>query len=133
MNVLDKIMLNAMLYAAATPAAGTSGGSSIGTFIQSMGKNIGSWVKMFVMIVGVVMVGAGIYQLAKNLISHGKGQTNWLVTIALIIIGAILMLTGGWQFIKDFSTAGKKTLDDAAKGQNDVQSLQDSDFTIIFE
>lgn len=124
MNFLDAVMLNtAMMY-----------DGSIGTFIQTMGKNIGSWVKMIVMIIGVIMVGAGIYQTAKNLISHGKGQTNWIVTLALIIIGAILMLTGGWQFIKTFSGAGEKTLKDAATGNADTKNLTDADFnTVIFD
>ena len=125
MNFLDAVMLNtALMYS-----------GSIGTFIQTMGKNIGSWVKMIVMIIGVIMVGAGIYQTAKNLISHGKGQTNWVVTLALIIIGAILMLTGGWQFIQTFSKAGEKTLKDAATGTDDkTGGLTDSDFnTIIFD
>lgn len=123
MNFLNAVMLNtALMYS-----------GSIGTFIQTMGKNIGSWVKMIVMIIGVIMVGAGIYQTAKNLISHGKGQTNWIVTLALIILGAILMLTGGWDFIQTFSKAGRNTLDDAAKGNGDVKNLEDSDFTIIFD
>ena len=123
MNFLDAVMLNtALMYS-----------GSIGTFIQTMGKNIGSWVKMIVMIIGVIMVGAGIYQVAKNLISHGKGQTNWIVTLALIIFGAILMLTGGWDFIKTFSDAGQTTLNNAATGTDDKKTLEDSDFTIIFD
>jgi hypothetical protein len=123
MNFLDAVMLNtALMYS-----------GSIGTFIQTMGKNVGSWVKMIVMIIGVIMVGAGIYQVAKNLISHGKGQTNWIVTLALIIFGAILMLTGGWDFIKTFSSAGKTTLNNAANGTDDKKNLTDSDFTVIFD
>ena len=125
MNFLNAVMLNtiALMY-----------DGSIGTFIQTMGKNIGSWVKMIVMIIGVIMVGAGIYQTAKNLISHGKGQTNWIVTLALIIIGAILMLSGGWEFIQTFSGAGEKTLKDAATGTPDTKKLENGDFnTIIFD
>ena len=123
MNFLDAVMLNtALMYS-----------GSIGTFIQTMGKNIGSWVKMIVMIIGVVMVGFGIYQVAKNLISHGKGQTNWVVTLALIILGAILMLSGGWDFIKDFSTAGRKTLDDAAKGNVETGVGDMPEWTIVFD
>ena len=119
---MNMLMLNAMMYDA-----------SIGKFIQSMGTNIGSWVKMIVMIIGVIMVGAGIYQVAKNLISHGKGQTNWIVTFALIIIGAILMLSGGWGFIKDFSKAGENTLKDAANGHDEGELDLDGFETIIFD
>lgn len=124
MNFLNAVMWNttAMMYDA-----------SIGTFIESMGKNIGSWIKMIVMIIGVIMVGAGIYQVAKNLISHGKGQTNWIVTFALIIIGAVLMLTGGWDFIKAFSKAGGNTLKGSADGTLDDSNHSLSDFNIIFD
>ena len=122
MNTLNVMVGNAMMYNA-----------SIGNFIKSMGTNIGSWVKMIVMIIGVIMVGAGIYQVAKNLISHGKGQTNWIVTFALIIIGAILMLSGGWQFIKDFSTAGKSTLENAAKVHAETGVGDLPEWTIIFD
>ena len=125
MNTLNVIVGNAMMY--------TGGDASIGKFIHSMGTNIGSWVKMIVMIVGVVMVGFGIYQVAKNLISHGKGQTNWVVTIALIILGAILMLSGGWNFIKDFSKAGRKTLDDAANGNAESGVGTMPEWTIVFD
>ena len=119
---MNMLMLNAMMYAA-----------SIGKFIQSIGTNIGTWVKMIVMIIGVIMVGAGIYQVAKNLISHGKGQTNWIVTFALIIIGAILMLSTGWDFIKDFSSAGHTTLDEAAKGNAEKGVADMPDWTIVFD
>lgn len=121
MNTLNVMVGNAMMYA------------SIGKFIQSMGTNIGSWVKMIVMIIGVIMVGAGIYQVAKNLISHGKGQTNWIVTFALIIIGAILMLSGGWSFIRAFSKAGETTLKDAANGNDEGNLELDGFETIIFD
>lgn len=121
MNTLNVMVGNAMMYA------------SIGKFIQSMGTNIGSWVKMIVMIIGVIMVGAGIYQVAKNLISHGKGQTNWIVTFALIIIGAILMLSGGWGFIRAFSKAGETTLKDAANGNDEGNLELDGFETIIFD
>ena len=126
MNMLNVILGNAMMY--------TGGNPSIGKFIQSMGTNIGSWVKMIVMIIGVIMVGAGIYQVAKNLISHGKGQTNWIVTFALIIIGAILMLSGGWGFIKAFSKSGQNTLERAANGHEEegVEGLNGFE-TIIFD
>lgn len=124
MNTLNVIVGNAMMY---------TGDASIGKFIHSMGTNIGSWAKMIVMIIGVVMVGFGIYQVAKNLISHGKGQTNWVVTLALIILGAILMLSGGWDFIKDFSTAGRKTLDDAAKGNVETGVGDMPEWTIVFD
>ena len=50
MNTLNVMVGNAMMY------AGAGGGASIGKFIQSMGTNIGSWVKMIVMIIGVIMV-----------------------------------------------------------------------------
>ena len=97
-----------------------------------------SYVQVIILIIGVVMVGFGIFQVAKNLISHGKGQTNWVVTIALIVIGGTLMLTSGWSVIKNVGNGvsgslqnmGTGNADEAKKSQvNDGNDLG----TIVFD
>lgn len=91
----------------------------ISDFIASAQVSIMSYVQVIILIVGVVMVGVGIYQVAKNLISHGKGQTNWVVTIALIVIGGTLMLTSGWSVIKDVGNGVSGSLKNMGEGSND--------------
>ena len=92
---------------------------TISNFIASAQVSIMSYVQVIILIVGVVMVGVGIYQVAKNLISHGKGQTNWVVTIALIVIGGTLMLTSGWSVIKDVGNGVSGSLKNMGEGSND--------------
>ena len=92
---------------------------TISNFIASAQVSIMSYVQVIILIVGVVMVGVGIYQVAKNLISHGKGQTNWVVTIALIVIGGTLMLTSGWSVIKDVGNGISGSLKNMGEGSND--------------
>ena len=95
------------------------GATSIGKFLGTLLGNIQNYVFIIIMIVGIVMVGAGIIQVAKNLISHGKTQTNWIVTIALIVIGGILMLTGGFDVVAKFTKDSETTLDKTLDGRKD--------------
>lgn len=108
---------SAMLYA-----------SSIGQMLNSFRDSLGSWVKIAIVIIGGVMLFMGIVQLAKNLISHGKGQTNWIVTMALILIGGVLMLSSGWDFISSFTSSTNTTLEDIASGSADTTGNTDTDF-----
>ena len=74
-----------------------SGGSSwtIGNALSALQETVGNYGKVIIGIIGLVMVIVSVYQIAKNLISHGKGQTNWVVTFALLLIGGALMLASG--------------------------------------
>ena len=127
-----------LLNVNALSATGSGGGWTISNFITSAQKSVMSYVQVIILIIGVVMVGFGIFQVAKNLISHGKGQTNWVVTIALIVIGGTLMLTSGWSVIKNVGNGvsgslqnmGTGNADEAKKSQvNDGNDLG----TIVFD
>lgn len=93
--------------------------TSIGKFLGTLLGNVQNYVFIIIMIVGIVMVCAGVIQVAKNLISHGKTQTNWIVTIALIVIGGILMMTGGFKVISDFTKDSQTTLENTLNGDAD--------------
>ena len=123
----NALMFKGMMLANALLAEGEGDSSwTIGKFVGNLQKSVTSWVKVIVLIIGVVMVGFGIYQVAKNLISHGKGQTNWIVTFALIIIGGTLMLTTGWEFIGTFSKGTKGSLEDMGEGTADTATGYDN-------
>lgn len=96
--------------------------ASIGSFLNSMQKSLGNYGSIIVSIIGIAMVIVGIYQVAKNLISHGKGQTSWVTAIALIIIGGGIALTGGWRMIGNFANTGRQTLDQYAQGNADTNN-----------
>lgn len=102
----------------------TSGG--LGQFLEALTKSVGTYVRIIIMLIGIVMVGFGVYQIAKNLISHGKAQTNWFITFALIVIGGILMLSGGFSTLKTFTNSTTATFNNLANGQNDSSGTVDN-------
>ena len=128
-----------LLNVNALSATGSGGGWTISNFITSAQKSVMSYVQVIILIIGVVMVGFGIFQVAKNLISHGKGQTNWVVTIALIVIGGTLMLTSGWSVIKNVGNGVSGSLQNMGTGNADeakkskVNDGNDLTGTIVFD
>lgn len=91
----------------------------LGSFLDSAQKTLANYGSVLTSLIGVAMVIVGIYQLAKGLISHGKGQHSWVVTIALILVGGALAITGGWKMVGNFASGGRNTLSDMAKGSTD--------------
>lgn len=128
-----------LLNVNALSATGSGGDWTISNFITSAQKSVMSYVQVIILIIGVVMVGFGIFQVAKNLISHGKGQTNWVVTIALIVIGGTLMLTSGWSVIKNVGNGVSGSLQNMGTGNADeakkskVNDGNDLTGTIVFD
>lgn len=106
-------------FLATDPPADEGNKWSIGGFLKALQGSITVYVKWIILIIGLVMVGFGIYQIAKNLISGGKGQTNWVTTFLLLIVGGTLMLGSGWGVIKNISKGSSHTLDEMGKGQAD--------------
>ena len=88
--------------------------ATIGKFIGAMQGSLANYALMIASLIGIAMVVVGIFQLAKNLISHGKGQTNWAVTFGLIIVGSMVAMGTGWKFVGDMGKTGGKTLSSAA-------------------
>lgn len=96
---------------------------SITNLLTGAGKTLQSWGSLLMVVIGVVMVIAGVFQIAKGLISHGGqgGRTNWAVAILLIIVGGAIGLFGassGWDFVKGVAQGGKQTLTDLAEGKD---------------
>ena len=83
----------------------------IGTFLQNSTKTIKQWGSYLIILIGVVMVIASVWQIAKGLIAHGKANTNWAVAILLLIIGGAFM-AGGFAFMQQIASGGKKTIED---------------------
>lgn len=105
--------------------------SGIGAFLKALTQSVGTYVRIIIMLIGVVMVGFGIFQVAKNLVSHGKAQTNWFVTFALITVGGVLMLSGGFSTLRTFTNSTQATFNNLANGTNDASgSPGDADSSI---
>lgn len=121
-------LMNAFFMAGGGTGTGTGTGTeaattwSISKFLGALQRTSMYYVQIIILIIGVVMIGVGIYQVAKNLISHGKGQTNWVVTAALIIVGGTLMLGTGWNVIGGIANGSKTTLEKMGQGDIDADA-----------
>ena len=89
---------------------------SVTGFLTNLNSSLFAWGKILVIIIGVIMVIAGVIQIAKGLMSGGRGQTNWVLTIALFFVGGALAFSGGWGLVQCISDGGAKTLNDLGSG-----------------
>ena len=107
------------------------GAWTFGKMLSAIQKTVGNYGKVIVGIIGLVMVLVSIYQIAKNLISHGKAQTNWVITFALLLVGGVLMLSNGWSVIKSVTTGGSSTINNLGQGTSDDTAQFQEPFAII--
>ncbi|MBO5435617.1 hypothetical protein J6A31_07475 [bacterium] len=87
---------------------------SFNSLINNLESALGEWGKIIVTIIGLVMVIVGVFNIGKGLMSGGRGQTNWVLNIALFLIGGILAFGGGWSIVQGMGQGAKTTLDDLA-------------------
>ena len=93
--------------------------NSLYKFLETAAKDVSNYGYILMTLIGVAMVIVGVFHVAKGLISGGRGQTNWVTTIALIVIGGALAVTGGWSMVGKFAKMGKTTLSNMAVGKSD--------------
>ena len=93
---------------------------SIGNALKALNESLNGYGKIIMVIIGVAMIIVGIYQVAKNLISHGKAQTNWFITIALIVVGGIFALSSGWETLGSFVKGSQGSVDQMMQGTPDA-------------
>lgn len=96
------------------------------TFIKNGTTTAQGWFSGLTLLAGLVCIFIGIWQTASGLWSQGKKQTNWIVTIGLILFGGALTATGGgFEFMKDMAGGGRKTIEDLGKGKSGAIMLLD--------
>lgn len=103
------------------------GGWDVNTLLQNLNTALNSWGSGIVTIIGLVMVIVGVYKIGKGLMSHGQGQVNWVLNIALIIIGGMLAWSGGWGLVSQFSNGAQKTINDLGGGGGGGAIIMDVD------
>lgn len=89
-----------------------SSGWDLRNFLNNSFSTLGEWFSLAVMILGIVAVAYSIYQIVTGLMSQGKKQTNWAVTIILLLVGGALSMTTGFQFVQKIAGGGRKTIED---------------------
>ena len=96
-------------------AIAMAGDFSVGMLLQNGTTTIKTWGGYFIILLGVVMVIAAVWQIAKGLMNQGKGQTNWATVVLLFIIGGAFMV-GGFGFAESISSGGRKTIEELGSG-----------------
>lgn len=92
---------------------------SINSFLNNLNTSLFNWGKVIVVIIGVVMVIVGVFNIAKGLMSGGgKGQVNWVLNLALFFIGGALAFGGGWSIVKTVSEGGSDTINELGNVPN---------------
>ena len=87
----------------------------LGSFLQNATTTLKTWGGYLICLIGVVMVVWAVVMIARGLISHGKTQVSWPVAIILLILGGAFM-AGGFAFVANIASGGKKTIEDLGNG-----------------
>ena len=82
----------------------------IGKFFENLGTKSKEWAKWFIIFLGIVLIVWGIVNIVKAFISQGRGQTNWLMTIAMILVGGFLCAISSFDDILKFTKIGSETI-----------------------
>lgn len=84
----------------------------LNTFLNKLGKTMQVWGQLIMIILGVAMLIAAAFFIAKGLMSQGRGQTNWALVILLFVIGGVFLAggLGGWNTFVDISNGMNNTV-----------------------
>lgn len=88
----------------------------LGSFINNLNSRLQSWAGAGVAVLGIIMVIVALYKFGKGMMSD-RAQTNWVMVIALLLIGAALAFGGGWVFVQSAANFGTNTLNDIGNGR----------------
>lgn len=85
---------------------------SINNLLTNLEGSLTAWGKLLITIIGIVMVVVGVVKIAQGMMSGGRGQVNWVLTIGLILIGGILAFSGSaWTLLENIGQGAHDTLD----------------------
>lgn len=87
-------------------------GWDLNTFLGNLGTAMQEWGKLIMIVLGVAMLIAAAFFIAKGLMSQGRGQTNWALVILLFVIGGVFLAggVGGWDTFINMSDGMNNTV-----------------------
>lgn len=103
-----------------------TGAWDVSTFLTNSQKTLSEWFKGIIFILGAVAIFVAIWQITTGLMSQGRKQVNWGLSIILLIVGGALT-AGGFGFVKDIAKGGKDTIEDLGEGSGKVSYVQPVD------
>lgn len=93
-------------------------GWTIDNFLNNLSTRLSDWGKLIVVVLGIAMLIVGIFNIAKGMMGGGRGQVNWVLNIALIVVGGALAFSGGWDLLTNISKGTGKSLNDLGTSSN---------------
>ena len=94
----------------------------IGFLVNTTGyvKNIGHYVMM---LAGAILIIVAVIQIVKGLASGGRGQVNWVMSIACLLVGGLLLF-GGWNLAASVAAIGADTMTEISDGTYNDAGIQ---------
>ncbi|MEK4529833.1 hypothetical protein NST38_30990 [Paenibacillus sp. FSL H8-0104] len=89
-----------------------TGDWDLGSFLANARTALTGWAGLAVALIGIVCIFISIWQIASGLMSHGKKQTNWAISIILLLLGGVLVADQAFDFVQGIAGGGKKTITD---------------------
>ena len=125
MNILGSTLLNALVLlddssSSTVTGNGATGDIDIFQFMKNLANYIGDIGQWVIVLAGIVLLLIGAVQIVKGLASGGKGQVNWVMSIACLLVGGI-MVAGGFTMIAKISSIGNATAKTMATSQYNSQ------------
>lgn len=113
-------------------ATNNGGSGSITNILKSASDTASTWGRYFLVVLGIVMVIYGVYQIGKGMMSGGRGQTNWVMAIGCLILGGALAVSGGWKFVVNIAQGSGNELNEMSQNDNGSGEINaDAGSTII--
>lgn len=109
-TVNDAIM-RVMLDAGNTGGTNGSGGDKfdIIKFLDNTAEYLKKVGHYIMVLAGVILVIVAVVQICKGLAGGGRGQVNWVMSIACLLVGGILIF-GGWNLATSLARTGADTV-----------------------
>lgn len=89
-----------------------TGDWDLGSFLGNAKTALTGWAGLAVALIGIVCIFISIWQIASGLMSHGKKQTNWAISIILLLVGGVLVAERAFEFVQKIAGGGTKTIQD---------------------
>jgi len=110
------MMMNNVLLDTTTTTDTEGGGFDILKFLNNTAnylKQVGHYIMV---LAGVILVIVAVVQIAKGFASGGRGQVNWVMSIACLLVGGMLIF-GGWNLATGIASMGADTIEQLGTGE----------------
>lgn len=106
-------MLDSLVLSALGPLFTMEGGDwAIVEFLGNIRNKTSEWIKIIIIIIGLIMMVVGVFWIARNLLKKGGQAVAWPLALATFFIGGAMVATGGYNLMKDIAQGQKKTLEE---------------------